>query len=166
MNILIVRHGEAHAHANSDFQRELTTKGKRDASSAGRSLGNQNLSTNPMSFDRVWVSPYQRAQQTADFFLRAANLESVPRDASEIITPDCSPADVVAAIFEAKISNLILISHQPLVSALIGTLVSSQEFSGPAMSPGSMALLETDTVLAGCCTLKWLSHAPNYERCL
>lgn len=164
MKILIIRHGEAHARANSDFQRELTDKGIRDASSAGRSLGNQNLATGSMSFDRVWVSPYRRAQQTADLFLRAADLGSVPRDVSELITPDGSPADVVAAISESNVSSLILVSHQPLVSALIGSLVSSQVFAGPPMAPGSMALLEMDTVLAGCSTLKWLCHAPTYKR--
>lgn len=164
MKILIIRHGEAHAQVDSDFQRELTPKGMRDASAAGRSIADQGLAAELMSFDRVWVSPYRRTQQTADIFLRAANMESVPRNVSELITPDGAPADVVAAIFESKISNLVLVSHQPLVSALIGTLVSSEVFLGPPMSPGSMALLEMETVLPGCCSLKWLCHAPSYQR--
>ncbi len=164
MNILIIRHGEAHSHADSDFQRELTARGVKEVTSAGECLRSQSLRSEYEKSGYVWVSPYIRAQQTADHLLSAANLTTVPREESDAITPDCSPEDVVDKIQQSKMTNLILISHQPLVSALVGLLVSSQVFSGPPMSPGSMALLETDTVLAGCCTLKWLRHAPTYNR--
>lgn len=159
MQILIVRHGNAEVHAASDAERNLTSHGIEQARLAGECLNQLSL-----SFDQVWVSPYVRAQQTADQLLSAAQLQSLPRSSVDLITPDNNPTAVINHIQSSKIDRLMMISHQPLVSSLIGLLVSSNAYAGPPMSTASMALLDMDVAASGCASLQWLRHAPHYDR--
>jgi phosphohistidine phosphatase SixA len=159
VQILIVRHGSAEVNAASDAERNLTDQGIDQARLAGECLKQQSL-----IFDQVWVSPYQRTQQTATQLLLAAELESTARLSVDLITPDNNPYVVAEYIQQANIDRLMIVSHQPLVSALIGVLVSSDVYAGPPMSTASMALLEMDVSAPGCASLQWLRHAPHYER--
>ena len=59
---------------------------------------------------------------------------------------------------------LLLVSHQPLVSALCGLLVSGDYRAGPAMHTASLAELELDMIGAGCARLVSLRHAPDYAQ--
>ena len=158
MNILIMRHGEAQAFAESDSQRQLTPNGQSQAIRAGQCL-------NPLllSFNEVWVSPYIRAQQTANAVLEAAGLMAIPRRTVASITPDNSVYEVANLLEKSNVGNLLLVSHQPLVSTLVGLLVHANTNAGPPMAPASMVLLETDCLMSGNCNIRWLRHAPNFE---
>jgi phosphohistidine phosphatase len=61
MQIFVMRHGQAEMVAPSDEQRPLTETGIKEAKFIG-----QWLLKNNTIFDCVFVSPYVRAQQTAD----------------------------------------------------------------------------------------------------
>ena len=61
-----MRHGQAEAYASSDEARCLTSRGQAEALAAGRTLAALDV-----VFDAVWVSPFQRAQQTADQVLKS-----------------------------------------------------------------------------------------------
>jgi len=154
-----MRHGEAHSFATSDAARELTDKGRQQAALAGQCLQQQQLAP-----QRIWCSPYLRTEQTAAITLASANFDNSLLETCEFITPDNSPCEVAEIIGRQSVETLMMISHQPLVSALIGLLVNAQEYSGPPMAPASMALLEAEALLPGCCTLSWLRHAPEYMR--
>ena len=157
MNIVIMRHGQADAYASSDEARCLTARGQADALAAGQTLAKQGL-----VFDAVWVSPYRRAQQTADQVLRS--IEIAERETNNSITPDSSPERFIAQLTAADYNNLLLVSHNPFVSSLIGLLCDGAGRYGPPMSPASMAMLTADDVLTGCCELAWLRHAPLFEQ--
>lgn len=159
MKLLIIRHGQAQTTAASDSLRDLTEYGREQAVLVGRCIAEQNL-----DFNHVWCSPYNRAQQTAAIALNYASLDSPHIETMPLITPDNNPQDVVDAINQSAIENLILVSHQPLVSSLVGLFVDCMESAGPPMAPASMALLEGDILMSGCCSLSWLRHAPSYER--
>ncbi len=156
MNIVILRHGETETYADNDAQRNLTDYGREQANAAGICLKELAL-----DFEQVWVSPYVRAQQTADGVLSA--LGSIPRETVDALTPDSSPVNLMDTLSTYRGGNLLIVSHQPLVSALVGLLENADHRSGPPMSPASMALLTADTLLAGCCQLQWLRHAPTFE---
>lgn len=154
MNLIIMRHGEAESFADSDSQRNLTNYGVEQASLAGNILNNL-----PYQFDVVWVSPYVRARQTADAVLQSLNYR--PRvEFSELLTPEGMPAEVADRFINASGHNVLIVSHQPLVSALVGFMDSADVHSGPPLSPASMVHLTADVLLAGCCTVKWAKHAP------
>ena len=156
MNILIMRHGEAETAAPSDAERNLTENGCQQAQLAGQCIGDLSL-----SFDQVWVSPYLRAQQTADGVL--ASLTGFKRKTLNFLVPEIAPSMVVDRLAESDVENVLIVSHQPLVSALVGLLENADDRAGPPMSPASMVLLSTDMVLAGCCQRQWIRHAPTFQ---
>ncbi|WP_101760373.1 phosphohistidine phosphatase SixA [Oceanicoccus sp. KOV_DT_Chl] len=156
MNILIMRHGEASMNAPSDTQRPLTENGLWQAGQAGQCLLTENFCP-----DLVWLSPYLRTRQTTERVMQAFN--QVPQIVQDFITPDNHPVTVIDHLQKASVKNLLLVSHQPLVSALIGTLVDSTPHAGSAMAPASMALLRCESPLPGCCDLLWLRHAPTFD---
>jgi len=155
MKIIIMRHGEAHSRAASDRQRELTPKGKTDAD-AGASW----LQGRGEQIDRIWVSPYTRTQQTAREVLSV--LGDVPIETKDFLVPESRPQQVIELLEDSGVEHLMLISHQPLVSSLVGLLVDGNTHYGPPMSPASIANVSTDIAAPGCGTLSWVSHAPNY----
>ena len=156
MNILIMRHGEAETFAPSDVERNLTENGRQQAQKAGQYIGGLSL-----CFDQVWVSPFIRAQQTADGVL--ASLSDFKRKTLDFLVPEISPSLVIDQLAESDFENVLIVSHQPLVSALVGMLEDADDRAGPPMSPASMVLLSTDIVLAGCCQRQWLRHAPTFQ---
>ncbi|MEE8056978.1 MAG: phosphohistidine phosphatase SixA [Pseudomonadales bacterium] len=157
MNIVIMRHGEAEAFVSRDADRTLTDVGHQQAKLAGECLSQLGL-----CFDQVWVSPYIRAQQTATAVL--SSFAETSSSTLELLTPDSSPALVVDKLEQSRLDSLLIVSHQPLVSTLVGLLGHADPRAGPPMSPASMALLWADVVLPGCCDLQWLRHAPIFDR--
>ncbi|MHB8822509.1 MAG: SixA phosphatase family protein, partial [Pseudomonadaceae bacterium] len=59
MKLWLLRHGEAEPRARTDAERNLTEQGRLDVRAIAAHLRNQPLQT-------ILVSPYQRAQQTAE----------------------------------------------------------------------------------------------------
>lgn len=174
MKLLIMRHGEAQSYAASDAQRPLTAKGEQQAITAGQTL--QSLGFKP---DLVWHSPYIRASQTAAAVMAqlASSNKPIASQVSEFLQPDVNPsyvAEKIAAMVQGSqgqglegqassmVETLLIVSHQPLVSALVGMLVEADTHLGPAMSPASMVMLEADELLTGCCALRWQRHAPLF----
>ncbi len=152
MKIVILRHGQAESHAASDFDRCLTELGVEQARLAG-----QCLAAMEHSFDQVWVSPYCRTRQTAEYVVPGLPIKIV-----DGLVPESRVSDVIALIDTADVDSLLLVSHQPLVSSLAGALTNPRVHI--PMSPASMVLLETDVVALACCELRWLRHAPHFER--
>lgn len=155
MNIIIMRHGDAEMNAASDAQRNLTERGHKQAEAAGVCL--QALQFKP---DLVWISPYTRARQTA-----AKVLQSLPATEQlfqELLTPENNPATVLDNIARLNVDNLLLVSHQPLVSALLGLMVHGRAIAGPAMATASLAMVTGEDILPACCELVWLRHAPEF----
>lgn len=142
--------------AATDSQRELTERGNRDAQKAGQILAG--LSWQP---DRVLVSPYVRAQQTSAACLRAFN-NSFEIETVDWLVPDTPLTVAIEQLQAYRDECLQLVSHQPLVSRLLGFLIAGEAHAGPGMMPASMALLDTDLPLAGMATLRWLRHAPEF----
>ena len=156
MKIVIMRHGEAHSRAETDFQRELTPKGIADTKLAGEVLAQQGFQP-----DELWVSPYVRTQQTANQL--QLSLPECPRLTQSLLEPENDPRAVAELLEKNRDQNLLIVSHQPLVSALVGLLAEANTRLGPPMSPASMVMLEAQLPLAGCCDLRWVKHAPLFE---
>ncbi|MDR0281742.1 MAG: phosphohistidine phosphatase SixA [Paucimonas sp.] len=151
MKVWVLRHGEAEPHARSDAQRNLTEHGRKQVlRSAAHLLGEQ--------LDAIVVSPYVRAQQTASLVHDALGFAE-PLVTVSWLTPESNPDRVIAELDALGLDNVLLVSHQPLVSSLLGLLVHGSRQSGEAMSTASLAELEGDGALAGLMTLRSLRHA-------
>jgi phosphohistidine phosphatase len=161
MRIWVLRHGEAERQTQYDPDRILTARGVEDAKAAGTVLSN--LVSSAL---QIFASPYQRAQQTA----QAAALALPHRNINTVnwLTPDIDPREAlrslaqVRAIENVTSSDILLVSHQPLVSALIGVLIDGDYRAGPPMNTASLGELELSMVGVGCAKLVSLRHAPDF----
>lgn len=125
MKIFIMRHGQASMKASSDAARPLTEQGINDVILMAKWINNTQL-----CFDQVFVSPYKRAQQTAQTLLYAASLPNKITTLN-FITPNDNASDVHDYIdglsIEKSKQNILFISHMPLVSYLVSELTAGQE---------------------------------------
>lgn len=143
MKLWILRHGEAQPHAPRDAERELTHHGRDQVLHTAAQLIGQPL-------DRILVSPYVRAQQTAAL-VRAAlgftpELISVPW-----LTPESDPRFAVSQLPDS--GHVLLVSHQPFVGELISLLQYGNVRRPQPMHTASLAELEGEWPLAGSMTL-------------
>ena len=104
----------------------------------------------------IIASPYVRAQQTAGLVHEALGLDQ-PVQTVTWLTPDTDPLEVITELNTLGLEQVLLVSHQPLVSCLVGLLEQGHR-QGPSMSTASLAELEGDWPLAGLMTLRNLSH--------
>jgi phosphohistidine phosphatase len=157
IRIWVLRHGEAERETRSDSERALTERGAAYAQAAGEWLAG--LATSDL---RVIASPYLRAQQTAKQVLRAFPEKTLTT--FDWLVPDFNPRDVVDELAKLRDRELLLVSHQPLVSALIGLLVAADYRAGPPMETASLAELSTSIIAPGCASLLSLRNAPHYAQ--
>jgi phosphohistidine phosphatase len=155
MHLWILRHGEAERETKRDPERALTELGRGDARAAGAFLAR--AGTAPLLF---LASPYRRAQQTAQCVLESfagAQLQTV-----DWLIPDADPLLALQALTGLSVGAVVLVSHQPLVSALGGLLTTGDYRAGPPMGTASLAEFELSVVARGCATLVSLRHPPDY----
>ena len=112
IHIWVLRHGEAERDTRHDPDRALTERGKLHARAAG-----EWLATVASPELRVVASPYRRAQQTARQVLHAFPGQSIAT--VEWLVPDFDPRVAVAELAKLHDREWLLVSHQPLASALV-----------------------------------------------
>ena len=149
MKLWVLRHGEAEPRANSDPERRLTAHGREQVLRSAAKLLGQELQV-------ILASPYVRAQQTAALVHEALGFIK-PVQTVTWLTPDTDPQDVISELDKLGLEHVLLVSHQPLVSCLVGLLEQGHR-QGPSMSTASLAELEGEWPLAGLMTLRNLSH--------
>ncbi|MNZ21298.1 Phosphohistidine phosphatase SixA [compost metagenome] len=152
MKLWVLRHGEAEPRANTDAERRLTAHGREQVLHSAAHLLGQPLQA-------IIASPYVRAQQTAalvhDTLGFAEPVRTVPW-----LTPDSNVQEVIAELERLRLEHVLLVSHQPLVGALVGMLEHGHAQQPAPLSTASLAQLEGDWPLAGLMTLQALQHAP------
>ena len=148
MKLWILRHGEAEPHARRDAERELTAHGREQVlHSAARLIG--------QPLDSVLVSPYVRAQQTAELVCKTlgftSGLVTVPW-----LTPESEPKYALGKLPDT--GNVLLVSHQPFVGELISLLLHGNLRQPQPMQTASLVQLEGEWPLAGSMTLLSVHH--------
>ncbi len=154
MIIYLLRHGHAEAQITSDEVRRLTPTGiiETEAVLAARvkMLGKIN---------EIWSSPLVRAQQTAH--IAQQFFPEVALRTSELLVPEADPSQLCDWLYSQQsmgIDSLLLVSHQPLVSRLLGMLCGKSEAFYP-MGTSSLAAVTVQPVAAGLGDVLWLDHA-------
>ncbi|VVO22561.1 phosphohistidine phosphatase SixA [Pseudomonas fluorescens] len=148
MKLWVLRHGEAEPHARSDAERNLTENGRKEVLSSAAQLIGQPLSA-------IYASPYARAQQTAQLVREALGFEPEVRTV-QWLAPDHDPPAVVDEL--DSLDNVLLVSHNPLVSNLIAYLQQGHWREPQRVGTAGLVELEGDWPLAGLMTLKSIKH--------
>ncbi|NIF27224.1 phosphohistidine phosphatase SixA [Pantoea sp. Tr-811] len=152
MKLWVLRHGEAEPRANTDAERRLTGHGREQVLHSAAHLLGQPLQA-------IYASPFVRVQQTAalvhDTLGFAEPVRTVPW-----LTPESNVQQVLGQLERLGLEHVLLVSHQPLVGALVGLLEHGHVQQAAPMGTASLAVLEGDWPLAGLMTLHHLHHAP------
>lgn len=136
MDVYILRHGRAEdaGPGMADAERRLTKKGREEIVRAGRWMAAQEL-----RFDLIASSPLARAQETASVI--AGCLGQPDRlETWEILAPGGNPDTVCHQI--GKYPNtraILLVGHEPLLTALISRIITGNEDAAIALSKGALA---------------------------
>lgn len=151
-----MRHGKAEdaGHGGTDAARRLTKKGHDEIRAVARWMKAQEL-----SFDLIAASPLARAQDTAGII--AAILGSAPVETWDVLVPGGNPDAVCHAISRYPAdATLLLVGHEPLLSALVSRMISGDENARIAMTKGAVAKIRHFSFEAGCAgELHWLLTA-------
>jgi len=128
--LFIMRHGEAESLRLDDKSRRLTDAGREQVFRAARWLVSDYCPG--AKVDLAMVSPYRRTRQTFDML--TLDLAVSKTEISEDIVPEGNPqlvSDYIQTRIEmakAKgkpLSNVLVVSHMPLVSYLVDALCHS-----------------------------------------
>lgn len=141
MRLWLLRHGHAEPHAGSDALRRLTTHGRQEVLQSAAQLIGRPL-------EAILCSPYVRARQTAELVVEALQsrliVEIVPW-----LTPESSLGSALAYLAARPESELLVVSHQPLIGDLAGMLEHGHRQQALPMATAGLAELVGDMPLAG-----------------
>jgi len=158
MTIFILRHGQAETQITTDEVRQLTEKGRSDTARVVAARV-----PDMASLVQIWASPLVRAQQTAAI---AANyFPHLSIQTAGLLIPEANPQALLEWLDELNQQQLqnsnqsiLLVSHQPLVGALVNKLCGTSDDFYP-MGTSSLAAIHAQVIASDMGNLLWLDHA-------
>ena len=163
--ITILRHGEAEPFSDSDANRKLTDNGLQGSRSAANALAD--FLSADQHLDVIFHSPFKRTTQTAFALLHSLsssiNRLEVPCLSSDFLLENAAPKLLTDWLDNLDMNNIVLVSHQPLVSKLVAWLVDgvsadSQDYNEHCFYPASMMVIEADFIARGCGSISLTHH--------
>jgi len=174
IDLFVLRHGDASFDAPSDDLRELSVRGHKEVM-----LVYKQILDSLEGLTNIFVSPYVRAQQTADIMCDALDVSfqkqhRLIRSDTALLTPESDRSKLIQFLFDHVQNNvadqrhrILLVSHQPLVSYLLATLCDSVSQLNPnsfveshrkySMGTANLAYIKLDVMAAGCGELCWMT---------
>ena len=149
MKLWVLRHGEAEPYGSRpDSERTLTAHGREEVLRITAELAGQPLTA-------IYASPYLRAQQTAQLVRETLGFEPEIRTV-EWLTPETDPDKVAEQL--VSVSDVLLVSHNPLVGNLLSYLQHGAGFPPEKVSTAGLAELENNELLIGSMKLNCIKH--------
>jgi phosphohistidine phosphatase len=139
--IYLVRHAEAH-DADRDELRELTDRGKRVAERLGQFLRQARI----VDAEVIWHSTLVRARQTAALMGREMGI-SILKEIKGL-APNDSPAAFARKLTAVR-SDIVIVGHNPHLTALGTLLVKGEGANLPAVEFPKCAALALNNVGSG-----------------
>ena len=133
--LFLLRHGEAGFSQGSDFQRQLTKKGRENLIRMGESLDEK-----LKSVDLMYCSSAQRTMETADLIGKRITIKE------SIFTRDIyqgNLGDIISLLEKtsASVDSCLFIGHNPTISLLLSH-ISDENYLG--LQPGMMAMIDLE----------------------
>ena len=127
--VVLMRHGTAHKHGNSDFLRELSAQGHAEATQQGTILHALDL-----GLLQVIASPLVRTEQTGMHVAECLGI-------SCITDPRLAPSQGMAAMLQVLRSHVLIVAHQPDVGDFLGYLLTGDVRAVAEFLPGTVAVV-------------------------
>jgi len=134
-----MRHGQANPMGSIDSERKLTEQGFSEVKVMAKWINEANL-----SLENIFVSPYVRAQQTANTVLNGLNASPL-LTTLDFITPSGNAKDVhnyIDGMSGMDEQSLLIVSHMPLVSYLVAELTLGHH--SPIFQTAAIAQIDYD----------------------
>lgn len=133
--LFLLRHGEAGFSQGSDFQRQLTKKGREKLIRMGESL----VST-IKSVDLMYCSSAERTMETADLIGKYLLIkESI--FTKEIYQGDMGDMIALLEKTSSSVESCLFVGHNPTISLLLSH-ISDENYLG--LQPGMMAVIDVE----------------------
>ncbi|GAA5138884.1 phosphohistidine phosphatase SixA [Thalassotalea piscium] len=143
MQLFVMRHGQATPFSESDANRKLTKNGFDEVEKMASWLNSAHG-----DIERILVSPYVRAQQTAQQIIKHPKIFAKPITV-DFITPEGNAKQVHdyidGLLTSATIESILIVSHMPLVSYLLAEL--TLESNAPIFQTAAIAHIDYDVTL-------------------
>lgn len=144
MKLILVRHGEADPNRTGvDSKRALTALGHRQAQQTAQFI------LQHYRPDRLIVSPYVRAQQTAQYLQEAFSSifdQSLPTQVDDHITPDDAAAPAVNRLAQFNDECIVVVCHMNIVSYMAALLT---EDAPEAFALAEARVFEQPSIILG-----------------
>ena len=150
MNLYLLRHGEAVSRSYIDAARQLTPRGEEDIANVAKQFANLNLSVGC-----CLCSPFKRAQQTAEIFLKQSGINTEV-ELTEILTPENRAVKLVDYLSTCTNNNILLVSHNPVISELLAMLTTGDISQMQILGTGHLAAVTTDFISIGAGTTSFI----------
>ncbi len=151
VQLWVLRHGRAEPYNGNDAGRALTDEGRAQVAEV---LSRQRAQMDTRGLV-IWSSPFLRARQTAAI---AAELLDCPiARETDLLLPEAKPSQLLEEVYRSSSHNILLASHQPLVSSLLDTLCGRRG-EEHAMKTASLAAVRCEVAAADMGQLEWLVH--------
>ena len=163
MNLFFLRHGKAEPRGSiwaSDSKRPLTPEGEKKMIEAVRGLQALEL-----SFDIILSSPFARAWRTAEILAEAYGAKKLFQ--TNNLMPEAEAKEIIDEINGsfASFNQVVLVGHEPFLSALIATLLTGGEGLTIDLKKGALCKLSVEKLALGkCAVLEWLLTANQMAR--
>lgn len=156
MRLVLMRHGEAAFGADSDVSRALTDRGHKQAKATARQLTKWVTENTQVLF-----SPYLRTTETANNVLEVLKQETsfsnIKGHAEPILKAGTDFQKIAAWLQEVESEDLIIISHNPMMTELTNVLVYGQQVIHQPLplvfDTGYACCLDGEYPTAGCMDL-------------
>ncbi len=150
MLLYILRHGEATEQGYEDAERPLSSLGKEQSLTIAKALKSLGV-----SFDAIISSTLERSVQTAKIIEK--ELEVQKFSMTQYLVPGSDHLELIKELNDLKYEQVLLVGHEPHLSALISLLVNGKTYSHIEIKKGSLALVESPSPIEkGKASLKWL----------
>ena len=146
MKLYLQRHGEAETRAHNDPRRELTVRGRAEITDVARRFAARNI-----RLQRCFASPYVRAEQTAALFLPEAR-QTIAPETTPVLMPEVRASIVMDFLEGVREQEVLLVSHNPLVSELHALLVDGDISSMHILGTSELICVEFDVIGLGTAT--------------
>jgi phosphohistidine phosphatase len=143
MNLYLLRHGEAEASASTSAGRQLTEAGHQEIASVAMQFASRHL-----EMDACFVSPALRARQTAETFLSHIFNSPEPTIIDEL-SANQRAAYLMHFLGEVTAKNVLLVSHNPILSELLALLTKGNVDDLVILDTGDLACVSLEVIGLG-----------------
>jgi phosphohistidine phosphatase len=157
MELYLMRHGIAEAPESdarkADARRRLTPEGSAKVRRIARMLKRMKI-----DFDLILSSPLLRSRITAEIVAEELALGK-KLEITPLLVPD-SPLEELVEDLGSRLAgreSVLLVGHEPCLSALASILISGSGRSAITLKKGGICKLDIDRIRYGrCATMEWL----------